>query len=166
MRVPREQISVALFNLLQQNTALAALVKTFSRQPLMWTAVQDGAKPFLLLFKGGPATEIFEQPQDRRIGLTKYIIHYNLWLYMVADPTGQTVAETTINNISDAIDNALQAMVMPAPGKQVPGGSFGERQSLGGIVNNAWIDGGSEWGREFEDTNITIFWRIAVELGI
>jgi hypothetical protein len=59
----------------------------------------------------------------------------------------------------------MQASPQSAPGKPLPGGSFVER-SLGGLVNNAWIDGGNEWGREFEDNNITVFWRIAVETGI
>ena len=78
-----------------------------------WSAVQDAAKPFLVLFKGVPATETYEQPQDRRLALTKHILHYNLWLYLVADPSGQMVAETVINNIADAIDAAMQSPLFP-----------------------------------------------------
>lgn len=166
MKGTREQISVALFNLLAQNQTLASLCKTITRIPQMWTAVQEANKPYLLLFKGGPATETYEQPQNTRIALTKYIVHYNLWLYLTADPTGTTVAETLINNIADAIDAALQAAPQTPPGRPLPGGSFGERQTLGGLVNNCWLDQSSEWGREFEDTNITVFFRITVEVGI
>ena len=69
--------------------------------------------PFLFFFKGVPTTETYEHPQDRRLALTKYILHYNLWLYLVADPSGQTVAETVINNIADAIDAATQSAPFP-----------------------------------------------------
>ncbi len=154
MRTPREQISVALFNLLANNTALAALCKTITRTPKIWTAVNEADRPYLQLFKGGPETEGYIQPQQGHIGLTKYRINYNLWLYLSVDPSGQINGETTVNNIADAIDVAMQS------------NAFGERQTLGGLVNNAWIEGGSEWGREFEDNNLTIFWRIAVETGI
>jgi len=154
----REQISVALFNLLKNNQPLAALCKTITRSPRIWTAVSDVEKPFLTLFKGGPASEYFDQPQERRIGLTKYILHFNLWAYIAADPSGQVNAETIANNISDAIDLAMQTDANKS--------SFGERQTLGGLVTNCYIDGGSEWGREFEDSNLVIFWRITCELGI
>lgn len=155
----REAISVALFNLLSQNSNLAYYCKTITRIPQIWSAVPEAERPFLLLFKGGPETEAFIQPQQGHIGLTKYRFNYNLWLYLTADPTGQTVAETTINNIADSIDNAMKTTLSGQT-------AYGERQTLGGLVNNAWIEGGSEWGREFEDTNITVFWRIAVETGI
>jgi hypothetical protein len=159
MNVPREQISVALFNLLDLNQNLANLCQTITRTPLIWTAVPEADKPWLGLFKGGPETEGYSQPQQQSIGLTKYRINYNLWLYLTADPSGTTIAETTINNIADAIDAAFQ---VNANGSS----AYGMKQTLGGIVNNAWLEGGSEWGREFEDTNITVFWRIAVETGI
>jgi len=154
----REQISVALFNLLATNQALAALCKTITRSPRIWTAVNDVEKPFLVLFKGGPDSEHFDQPQERRAGLTKYLLHYNLWLYVVADPSNQINGETIANNISDAIDTAMQTDSNKS--------SFGERQTLGGLVTNTYLDGGSEWGREFEDNNLVIFWRITVETGI
>jgi hypothetical protein len=158
MNVPRESVSIALFNLLKNNQQLSTLCKTITRAPRIWTTVNDVEKPFLTLFKGGPATEHFDQPQDRRIALTKYIIHYNLWLYVVADPSSQIVAETPVNNIADALDAAMQTDAQKT--------AYGERQTLGGLVSNCWIDGGNEWGREFEDTNLTVFWRISVETGI
>ena len=158
MNVTREQISVALLKLLQNNPQLSQLCTTITRQVKIWTEVTEAQRPWLMLFKGGPSTEFYDQPQDRRIGLTKYIIRYNLWLYITADPSGQTLGETVVNNIADAIDAAMQT--------GTTGVQAGERQTLGGIVNNAWIEGGSEWGREFEDANLTVFWRIAVETGI
>lgn len=157
MNVTREQISVALFNLFKNNANLNSLCKTITRIPQMWTSVNEVQKPWLCLFKGGPA-EQFDQPQSGRIGLTKYSIHYNLWLYVTADPSRQIVAETPVNNIADAIDAAMQT-----DGQKT---AYGERQTLGGIVNNCWLEGGNEWGREFEDSNLTVFWRINVETGI
>jgi hypothetical protein len=154
MNVSREQVSLALFNLLSTNTSLKPLVRTFTRVPRMWNDVGEGDKPQLLLFKGGPATEYFEQSQNQRIALTKYMVAYNLWLYVTADVTGKAVVETVINNIADGIDAAMHV------------NALGERQTLGGIVNNAWIDGGNEWSREFQDANIVVMWRIVVETGI
>ena len=152
MNATRESISVALFSLFSNSAALSTICKTITRSPKIWTEVSPAQMPWLQLFKGGPDTESFSQVQA--IGLTKYVIHYNLWFYMLADPTGMIIAETVINNASDAIDAAMQA------------GRKGERQTLGGLVTNAWIDGGSEWGREMEDENIVVGWRISVETGI
>jgi hypothetical protein len=160
MKSAREDISVALFNLLSGYQPLVNLCKNITRVPRIWTEVNEAEKPFLVLFKGGPGTEDFVQPQQAHIGLTKYRINYNLWLYVTADPTHQTVAETLINQISDQIDAAMQQGAIPNAS------GFAERQTLGSLVNNAWLEGGSEWGREFEDTNVVVFWRIAVELGI
>ena len=42
----------------------------------------------------------------------------------------------------------------------------GERQTLGGIVTNAYLVDGSEWGREFDDNNVVICWLIAVQTGL
>lgn len=152
MNVTREQISVALFQLLHGNQALSQLCTTITRSPKIWTEATTAEMPWLQLFKGGPDTETFTQNQA--IGLTKYQINFHLWLYLTADPTGATVVETTINNIADAIDAAMQ------------NGMKGERQTLGGLVNNAWLNNTSDWGREFDDDNIVIFWRITVETGI
>lgn len=158
MNVSRENVSVGLYNLL--NSGLASLLqngtlKTFTRQPRIWTDVNAPEKPFLTLFKGGPETEQFVQPQQAHIGLTKYRIHYNLWLYVVSDPSNQTLAETVVNNIADGIDAAMQA------------GAYGERQTLNGLVNNAWIDGGADWAvPTLVDNNSCLFLKIAVETGI
>lgn len=160
MNVPREQISVALFNLFANNAALKALCTTITRVPKIWSAVTNAELPYLLLFKGGPDTEGYSQSQA--IGLTKYRLNFNLWLYLRSDATGEVLAETLINNVADAIDAAMQGNPPNAGNLS----AYGQKQTLGGIVNNAWIEGGSEWGREFEDNNITIFWRIAVETGI
>lgn len=154
MNVSRESISAALFNLLANNTQLAGLCKTITRKPRIWTAVSDAEKPFLVLFKGGPGAEHFDQPEERHIGLTKYILNFNLWLYVAVDPSGQINGETVVNNIADGIDAAMHT------------GALGERQTLGGLVTNCILQGGSEWGREFEDQNLVVFWRIVATTGI
>lgn len=157
MNVTREQISVALFTLISTDPTLKGLINTFTRYCQMWTSVPEIAKPQLLLFKGGPATEEYSQPQNQTLGLTKYTIAYNLWLYITAPKLKEIIIETTINNIADAIDN-----VMHGPN----GVAFGQKQTLGGLVNNAWLDAGSEWSREFQDGNIVCMWRILVQTGI
>jgi hypothetical protein len=163
MIVARETISVALFNLLKGNQSLMTLCKTITRTPIMWTDVADASKPFLTLFKGGPKTEGFEQAQERRMGLTRYTISYNLWLYVAVNPSGVILPETLVNNIADGIDAAMQTNLSTGG---VIATARGERQTLGGIVNNAWIDGGSEWSREFSDNNLVMFHRILVETGV
>jgi len=161
MNVPREQISVALFNLLSTNPQLTQLVKTFSRVPRPWQEVPTSERPYLLLFKGGPQTEGYVG-QEEHPGLTRYVIHYNLWLYLTSDPAKKITAETAINNIADGIDNAFQTRSNGQPIIT----NRGERQTLGGIVTNAYLVDGSEWGREFDDNNVVICWLIAVQTGL
>lgn len=166
MNVSREAISVALFSLFTSNASLKSLAKSFTRVPRMWTDVPDAEKPQILLFKGGPATEEYEQPQGQRIGLTKNTVAYNLWVYVTAPfPPTTAVLETLLNNMADGFDQAMQSRINP-DGSITVNGCKGERQPLGGIVNNAWIDGGSEWSREFQDGNIVCMWRILVQTGI
>jgi hypothetical protein len=162
MRASREAVSVALFNLFATDATLKSLCKTITRTVKMWPDVPDVARPWLMLFKGGPASEGYQQPQNERLGLTKYIISYNLWLYVTSAPPASNVpVETLLNNIADAIDNAMQGPVIQ--GQPIRNA---QTQTLGGLVNNAYIDGGSEWGREFEDQQIVCMWRILVETGM
>ena len=109
--------------------------------------------PWLQLFKGGTDAETLNQNQA--IGLTKYVITYNLWLYLRADPTGVINAETTINNI-------VPMRLIKRSRRQ----TRVRRQTLGRLVTNAWINGGSDWGREMDDENIVVVWKITVETGI
>jgi hypothetical protein len=164
VNVSREQISLALFNLVKNNPSLKGMIKTFTRVPRMWTEVSESEKPQVLLFKGGPATEEFEQPQDRRISLTRYTISYNLWLYVTANAYNNSTIETFLNNFGDGLDNAMTTLISPTA-EYFPGALNGQRQTLGGLVNNAWLDGGSEWSREFQDGNIVCMWRILVQTG-
>jgi|SRR6185437_1197555 len=161
MNVSREQISTALFQLLTNNPQLAQLCNTITRVPKIWTEVPTAQIPWLCLFKGGPATEEFSQSA---LGLTKYIIHYNLWLYLRADLASEqqdnTTAETTINYVADAIDVVLQSTINGQILQR------GQAQTLGGLVTKVSLEGGSEWGREIDDENIVVAWRIAVETGV
>lgn len=171
MNVSRESVSVALFNLLRQNPTLKQNVVTFTRVPKMWNDVLPTLKPMLLLFKGGPATEEYIQPQERSLALPKFTVALNLWLYLAAQyPPVTAVVETSINNIADGIDNALQSRI-DASGNYLADVLKGERQNLGPdarhpLVNNTYLQGGSEWSREFQDGNCVIMWRILVDTGI
>lgn len=162
MKASREAVSLALFNLLANDQTLKTLCKTITRTVKMWPDVPEANRPYLMLFKGGPAVESYQQPQNERLGLTKYVLSYNLWLYVTAAPPASNVtAETVINNIADAIDNAMQGPVVQ--GQPIRNA---QTQTLGGLVNNAYIEGGSEWGREFEDQQIVCMWRILLETGM
>jgi hypothetical protein len=159
MNVPRETVSLALYALLSGNAQLIQLCKTITRQPRLWTDVNEAEKPFLTLFKGGPGSEEYSR---EHAGLTKYTLYYNLWLYITADPTGTVVGESTVNPIADAIDVAMLTNLRS--GKPLSP-QVGERQTLGGIVTECYLHGGNEWGREFNDNNLTVFWRICVDTG-
>jgi hypothetical protein len=160
MRTPREAVSTALLSMFTGNPALMALLPGgVMRRPQMWVDIDDNQKPCLLLFKGGPATETYVQSNS---GLTKYVILYNLWLYLTASSDLNVPAETVMNNIADQIDASFDTELPTVARKS----AFGERQTLGGLVTNAYLDAGSEWAREFQDGNIVAMWRILVETGI
>ncbi len=151
MNSAREDISVALFNLLANNAQLKSLCKTITRKVKIWSQTNEGERPFLTLFKGGPGTEEITQ---NALGLNIYRIRFNLWLYVTADPSGASSGETVLNAILDAVDAAIQS-VPP-----------GQAQTLGGLVTKCYLEAGTEWAREFEDENIVAFSRIAVETGV
>lgn len=74
--------------------------------------------------------KIAENPdQQQAIGLTKFVSHYRIIFFLKIDPTNETAPATAANAILDAMDVAI---------KTVPPN---ERQTLGGLVINAWIEG-------------------------
>lgn len=132
MNKPREDVAVALFNRLKGVQFLGPDGQTLvgfqstSRKGQMWDNVPPANQPSLMLFQVAE-----EGTQKQAIGLYKWTIKFWCLIYLRADATdadsGATV-ETQINSILDAIEKAMQPII-------------GEKQTLGGLVNNAWIEG-------------------------
>ena len=126
--VTREQISAALFTLLQG----AAGFNTIGRKHWMPTELSDNQFPALFLVK----VKEKGQPEPMRSSGT-YLIYYDAFIYVKDDGADQepgqetNVPETQLNTILDAIQ-----LVMNPPG---PDGV----QNLGfqGVVHRAWIEG-------------------------
>jgi len=154
MNNPRETISNALLALLQNNGELAALLQqqgAITRVPKMWTEVSAADQPCLILFKGGPAAE---NPTQNTRGLTRWELEYNLWLYVRRDAADGTIGETVANNIADAVDAALESS------------PYGEAETLGGLVNNCYLEGPVYWDSGILDQQMVIMWKIKVITGI
>jgi hypothetical protein len=81
-------------------------------------------QPHLCLIElGGKAV------QDSTWGLTKWQLEFWVLVYIRCDATPEAVPVTEINAALQAIAEIMQSSPL------------GERQTLGGIVENAWIDG-------------------------
>lgn len=122
MNVPREQVSAALFNLLK--TAYP-WVKS-ARAAQMWDAVGSTNQPYMAVFAVG------NEAKEQARALTRWRMKFVCLVYLRADQSqvdAGTTVETTINQIIDAVDAALVGPIK------------GERQTLGGLVEHAWIEG-------------------------
>jgi hypothetical protein len=125
MRNPRETVAAALFTLLQgtQIAGLPAFKKT-GRRVQLWSNTNAGDQPAMFLAHTGE-----QAVQSQSYGLTKYLLHFEILIYARADASPQTVPDTLINSLLDAIDTQMQSTPP------------GERQTLGNTVVHAWIEG-------------------------
>ncbi len=98
--------------------------ESMDRKGLVWTNVVPAAQPYLALIERGGSGV-----QNRAIGLEKWTLHFLVLVYIRADANPNAIPATTINAAFKAIANVMNSS------------PIGERQTLGGIVNNAWIDG-------------------------
>ena len=92
--------------------------------------------------------------QDTAIGLTKWRLEFWVLVYIRVDANPSTVPATAWNAALLAIANVMQS-VPP-----------GERQTLGGLVNNAWIDGELLFRGGIEDEQTSMKIPIMVETGV
>jgi hypothetical protein len=125
VNVSRETISAALFALLQ-GTKIAgnpAFVTT-GRRGRIWSDTTPADQPAMYLIHTGEMAV-----QNQAYGLTKWLLHYDILVYARADTNSTAAPDTMINSILDAID--AQMLAIPP----------GERQTLGGVVYHAWIEG-------------------------
>lgn len=121
MRAKREDVAAALFVQLQKANAS---FKTISRVVKEFSQIAPQDQPALML------THIGEAPaQDQAFGLTRYVIFYLALVCFMGDPTPEFIPDQVSNPLLDALDTAMQTTPP------------GEKQTLGGLVENAWIEG-------------------------
>ncbi len=146
IRFNPEAIANALFILLgQANYAFASMDR---RGHLPQNTVIANQPHLCLVQVSGTAV------QDTAIGLTKWRLEFWVLVYIRVDANPSTVPATAWNAALQAIANVMSS-VPP-----------GERQTLGGIVNNAWIDGELLFRGGIEDEQTSMKIPIIVETGI
>jgi hypothetical protein len=131
-----EAIEVALFNLLQ-NAVTALPFKTISRHAKIWGNAVPPDQPALYLVPlGGPTV------QDQAFGAPKYHLKYVVLIYARADAAlnSTVMPQTLLNNAWKAINNAMLGKPID-PVQAAAWLPHGEKQTLGGLVENAWVDG-------------------------
>jgi hypothetical protein len=119
MTATREQIAQAL---LAQLSGIGGIA-TIGRRLWHWTDVEPAERPALFQVQKS------ESWQQQRGLPPRVTLHMELYLYVgtAADPAAPPVAE--LNPLIDAIQSALA----PGPGSAV--------QTLGGLVEHAWVSG-------------------------
>ena len=124
MNTPRKVVTQALFTLL---TGAYKFTRA-ARVPVVPSNVSPSDSPAFFLVK---PREIDSEPQA--YGAKRYDLLYGALVYIPVDSIeGSTEYLDQIDDIADAIDNALQS---PYPGSP---------QTLGGLVAQCAIDGGME----------------------
>ncbi len=118
----REQVAVALFNLL---SGISAFQYT-SRRPQLW----NEATAMPALYMGNPSEQYIYQNGTGSPSAVS--LDFDIFIYINVGLDPNTIPDTQMNNCLDALENALT----PAPS---PSGN--DVQRLGGLVNHAWIEG-------------------------
>lgn len=119
----REDVYSALFSLLTTN--LSGLgVKTFSRRFALWTDIPKSSQPAVIMAQSG------ESAIQNTLGVpAKFELDVNIWLYINAGESLQTIPATIYNPIIDAITDAIAPPV-------------GDKQTLGmEDVSHCWVSG-------------------------
>jgi hypothetical protein len=118
----REPIYKALFKLLSNIDGLV----TTSRILAHWDDVSPNMQPALYMCND-------TQQAEQITGFpTKYLLGAKVWIYAHRD-TADEVPSAQINNILDALDEALKPVSSPT-----------YKQTLGGLVEHCWISGAIE----------------------
>lgn len=117
-----ETIEAALFALLQM---ASYPFQTYDRRGQLPENVPAANQPYLGLVHIGD-----QQVENQAQGLEKWLMHFRVLVYIRADAVSSGVPATEMNKALQAI---VQVMRSSPP--------IGERQTLGGLVDNAWIEG-------------------------
>jgi hypothetical protein len=144
-----EVISLALFiQLGQANFPF----KSMDRKGKIWSNVQPGDQPYLGVIELGGRVV-----QDSAIGLTKHTMRFAILVYIRADASRDQSAILPVTNLNAAWQ-AIEAALNSSP--------VGERQTLGGIVNNAWVNGEVILDTGILDEQLALMIPVSVEFGL
>lgn len=122
MNVSRQSVSDALFGIL----SAAYPFNMMAQRPRIFTNFTAADYPAMQL------VPLHDTGSQQNFGLPKWEMHYNCIIITLGNPSPDTPSpEIVLNSILDALDTAML------------GTPPGERQTLGGLVTNAWIDGDS-----------------------
>jgi hypothetical protein len=135
----REAIAVSLFNVLQTTAGF----NTFSRRPQLW----DEAVNMPALYMGNPQENYAYPHGIATPPLTTLEFDIIVYINVGLDPN--TVPDTILNTLLDA----LETTITPYQGYV---------QTLGGVVNHAWIEGKVERRPGYLDGQGAAFFTIRV----
>lgn len=144
-----ERIAVALFNLLSSIDPATFPFVTFDRHGQLPTNVVPANQPYLGLVQLG-----MSQVENQAQGLEKWLLHFRVLVYIRADADPETIPATQLNN-------ALQAVVGIMRSSPI-----GVQQTLGGIVDNAWIEGEILMDTGILDQQCALLIPVVVDCGI
>ena len=141
MNVPRKQIATALLSLLQGANANISLGSAkfqqgaITRKPLVFASTPPASQPAMYVVH---AEE--EGSQNFAFGATKWAMWFVLVIYFKPDASSAGIPDDIADAILDGIEETLSA------------GPQAERQTLGGIVTNCYIQGRVTIGTTAADT--------------
>jgi hypothetical protein len=125
--VNREPIYAALYALLQTAAPQGFTINTFSRRFQSWDSTNLPQLPALFM-------QEYEETADQdsgdpsAMGLYRWISTVNVWIYFSAQ-NPNALPDQVFNALVDSMETVMQ----PSPQTG--------RQTLGGLVTHAWIDG-------------------------
>jgi hypothetical protein len=155
VKVPRETVANALLTLLAATqftppgAAAPTTFQTVGRNVHTWGNISQADMPALYLIHPGE-----QVVQNQAYGLPKYALHFEVLIYARADAAPSGVPDSLINAMLDAIDTQMQSTPP------------GEKQTLGGVVYHAWIEGEILIDSGILDQQIAILIPIKVLTGI
>jgi len=116
----REAIYAALFSLLGNCAPFAVT----GRRLQAWEDTQE--QPALFQMQSG------EQAAEGAAGMPlRWKLSVRIWIYAKTDGSPSAVPSSALNPLIDAVDSVLGGSSL----------AIGRKQTLGGLVLNAWIDG-------------------------
>lgn len=159
-----EQIAAALFAQLQTANGTGFIPGTISpafpggvpqfnfqstdRRGQVPENVPAANQPYLGLVQLG-----FSQVENQAQGLEKWLMHFRVLIYIRADASSSAIPATQLNAALLAIVNSMRVPTF-------------ERQTLGGLVDNAWIDGDVLQDTGILDQQCALLIPIVVDVGL
>lgn len=127
----REPVYAALFALVSNPANLKYPFATKSRRFVQWGKDKNAMLPALYILEG-PTDNVsqLDSGSGYGSGAQKYILKAQIWGYAQANPSDNpsNIPSQQMHAMKDAIETAMSTL-------------DGDRQTLGGLVENAFVDG-------------------------